>query len=148
MLEVMLAVRPKWMRLIFRGMKSTELRLSKPNTAEPFLVDLYETKSDSGRGAVVGQCLCYLAARVTNPSEMTALQGSSCVTAADMRKYSAQRHISAWYLAEVKKFKEPRQLSEYGIAHAPQSWCYVKEGNENAGENDAKRISASVPRCG
>ena len=124
----MLAVCPKWLRLIFRGMKSTELRLSRPSTAEPFLVDLYETKSDSGRGAVVGQCMCYITARVTDPSQMAALQESSCVTTAEMRKYSAQRHICAWYLAKVQKFKEPRQLSEYGISHAPQSWCYVKEG--------------------
>lgn len=100
--------------------------MSKPNTAEPFLVDFYETKSDSGCGAVVGQCMCYLAASVTDPSQMTALEESSCVTVADMRKYAGQRYICAWYLANVEKFKTPRQLSEYGITHAPQSWCYAK----------------------
>lgn len=80
---------------------------------------------------VVGRCKCYLAARVTDPSEMTVLQQSSCVTVADMRKYSGQRHICAWYLANVEKFKAPRPLKNYGIDHAPQSWCYVK-GGENA----------------
>ena len=128
MLEVILAVRPKWLRLIFRGMKTTELRKSIPNTAEPFLVDFYETKSDSGSGMVIGRCKCYLAARVTDPSQMAALQDSSCVTVADMRRYSRQRHICAWYLAEVEHLKEPRRLMEYGIRHAPQSWCYVKRG--------------------
>lgn len=132
MIEVMLAIRPKWLRLIFQGEKSVEIRKSRPNTAEPFWVDLYETKSDSGRGAVVGQCLCYLAARVTELFEMTILQESSCVTAAEMRKYSAQRHICAWYLSSVEKFKEPHPLSEYGIHHAPQSWCYVKRKGEAA----------------
>lgn len=127
-IKVMLAVRPKWLRLIFRGMKDVELRKNMPNTAEPFLVYLYETKSQGGRGAVIGQCLCYCAARVAGPSEMTELQKSSCVTFAEMLEYSPQRHICAWYLGEVKKFKEPHQLSEYGISHAPQSWCYVKEG--------------------
>jgi predicted transcriptional regulator len=75
------------LRLIFRGMKSVELRKSRPRTTKPFLVDLYETKSDSGCGAVVGQCLCYCVARVTDLSEMIALQNSSCVTVAEMRKY-------------------------------------------------------------
>ena len=131
MIEVMLAIRPKWLRLIFQGEKSVELRKSRPNTAEPFLVDLYETKSGSGKGAVVGQCLCYFAARVTKPSEMTALQESSCVTTAEMRKYSAQRHICAWYISSVQEFKEPHPLSEYGIHYVPQSWCYVKrEGKQ------------------
>lgn len=130
MVEVMLAVRPKWLQLIFRGMKSTEIRKSIPNTAEPFLVDLYETKSDSGSGMVIGRCICYLTARVTDPSQMAALQDSSCVSAADMRRYSRQRHICVWYLAEVEHFKEPRRLTEYGISHAPQSWCYVKEGKK------------------
>lgn len=111
----------------FQGMKDVELRKNMPNTAEPFLIYLYETKSQGGRGAVVGQCICYCAARVTGPSEMTVLQKSSCVTFAEMLEYSPQRHTCAWYLAGVKKFKKLRQLSEYGISHAPQSWCYARK---------------------
>lgn len=29
--------------------------------------------------------------------------------------------------SEPKLFDRPRELSEFGIARAPQSWCYVEE---------------------
>ena len=128
MLEIMLAVRPRWLQLILSGIKDVELRKSRPRTAEPFLVDLYETKSYGGRGAVVGRCLCYCVARVKDLSEMAALQENSCVSTADMLQYSGQRHLCAWYLADIEQFSAQRLLSEYGISRAPQSWCYVKEG--------------------
>ena len=98
------------------------------------MVDLYETKSNGGKGMVVGRCLCYCVARVKDLSEMSALQEKSCVSTADMLQYSGQRNLCVWYLAAIEKFKEPRRLSEYGLVHAPQSWCYL----EKERDRDAK----------
>ena len=109
-----------------------EIRKSRPDTTESFLVDLYETKADGGCGEVIGNCLCFCTQKLSTPSEKAAVEGNSCVSADEIRRYSGERPISAWYLARVQKYKYPRKLSEYGIDRAPQSWCYVKRGDANA----------------
>lgn len=34
---------------------------------------------------------------------------------------------SGWRITEPKLFDRPRELSEFGVTRAPQSWCYVEE---------------------
>ena len=33
----------------------------------------------------------------------------------------------AWHISDLVIYEEPKELGEFGLRHAPQSWCYVKE---------------------
>lgn len=32
-----------------------------------------------------------------------------------------------WHIADLRLYSYPKQLSEYGLSRAPQSWCYVRK---------------------
>ena len=39
--------------------------------------------------------------------------------------YSGRKNAVAYQLGEIEQFSEPKELKEYGIKHAPQSFMYV-----------------------
>lgn len=41
--------------------------------------------------------------------------------------YSSRSRAVAFRLGRVRRFEEPRDLSDYGLAHAPRSFAYVKD---------------------
>lgn len=61
-MAVLISLKPKWAKLILSGEKTIEVRRTVPRfEGVPFKIFLYETKSENGRGAVVGEATCYLA---------------------------------------------------------------------------------------
>lgn len=133
MVEVLLSVRPNWMKLILERIKYIELRKSAPQQKSlgMFRVYLYETKSESGRGAVVGECICYLTAKA-GPKEYINLTAGSCLTELEIKKYAGAGTLWPWYLAQVKEYEKPQPLSNFGVGRAPQSWQYLKKLEEQA----------------
>lgn len=127
MVSVLLSVRPHWCRLIFAGQKSVELRKSAPRLPQgetQFRVLLYETRSAGGRGAVVGEAVCFIVEKATPPFNVR-LSDLSCVDPDSLREYSHGRPIYGWYLAYITEYRQPRPLPDYGLQWAPQSWCYI-----------------------
>ena len=35
--------------------------------------------------------------------------------------------VYAWEIGNLVVYDNPKKLSEFGIKHAPQSWCYCEE---------------------
>lgn len=69
---VLISIKPKWCALICEGIKTVEVRKTRPNIKPPFKAYIYETKgkteipwmdedghaSFSGRGAVIAEFIC------------------------------------------------------------------------------------------
>lgn len=128
MISVLISVWPQWCRLIFAGQKPVELRKSAPRLPEgetQFRVLLYETRSAGGRGAVIGEAVCFIVEKAVPPFNAR-LSDLSCVDPDTLREYSHGKPIYGWYLAYVTKYQKPRPLSDYGLQRAPQSWCYTR----------------------
>lgn len=125
--DILLSIRPRWLRKIFDGEKTVELRKSRPNgdTVLPVKVYFYETRA--GRGAVVGEGLCYFIEKTEKPPYSYSLVLCSGLMAPDISRYANGKPIYGWYLSKVVEYKTPRPLSDFGLNRAPQSWCYVKE---------------------
>ena len=127
MLSVMLSEKQFWSGKILSGEKKADIRKSIPTGAPgctcPFRVYLYETKAKKGAGAVVGECICFCADEIQDYSIVTDF---SCLTEWQLAKYARGRKIYAWFLGEIVKYDKPKPLSEFGLARAPQSWCYVE----------------------
>lgn len=123
MVDILLILRPRWSRKVLAGEKTIELRKSAPHGASVFHVYVYETKANHGRGAVVGECICYLAQKIERFYEVAE---GSCVPVPDIITYAKGKALYGWYLAKVITYEQPRTLSDFGMVRAPQSWCYVK----------------------
>lgn len=123
--SVILSVRPKWLDLIFKFIKSIEVRKSAPKLKAPFKVYLYETKQ--GIGAVVGECVCFCAEKV-GTMDFSSITAGSCLEISEIREYARGRSVYGWYLSNVIRYEKPKPLSAFGIDRAPQSWCYVQGG--------------------
>lgn len=50
-----------------------------------------------------------------------------CLSKEQLDKYGGLKTLYGWHITAPKLFDEPRELSEFGIARAPMSWCYVEE---------------------
>lgn len=53
----------------------------------------------------------------------------SKIKASQIHAYLRGRNGYAWRISDLQIFDEPKDLSEFGLTRAPQSWCYceVKE---------------------
>ena len=122
MCSVILSMKPYWGRKILKGEKTAEIRKSMPRRSGggPFRVYLYETKE--GRGAVIGECVCYCADQIQDYSIVAMF---SLLSVPELVAYAGSRKIYAWFLAKVVRYQDPQPLSAFGLKRAPQSWCYV-----------------------
>lgn len=124
MIDVLLSIRPNWCKKILSGEKSVELRKSRPRIDVPFHVYLYETRQ--GRGAIVGECICFFVEKSEQRSCSIAMIEGSCLTIDQINEYSKGKFLYGWYLAKVLEYQTPKQLSDFDFQRAPQSWCYIK----------------------
>lgn len=50
----------------------------------------------------------------------------TCLTVREFEKYLGDKDfLYGWHIAEVEQFREPRELSEFGLKRPPQSWQYL-----------------------
>jgi len=49
------------------------------------------------------------------------------ISDADAYKYGNGNIIKAIHISKLEIFDKPKELSDFGLTRAPQSWCYVEE---------------------
>ena len=131
-MNVILSIHPKWAKLIYEGKKTIEWRKSFPKNENLNTVFIYETapvKKITGyflfNNNILLQSKCYLVSSVLSQSELIINMG--CVPITDLIKYKGNSDIIyGWLIGEFEKFKDPLELSHYGLKRPPQSWCYTK----------------------
>jgi predicted transcriptional regulator len=57
------------------------------------------------------------------------LQNRACISEEMLDKYSDYYHktLYGYYIEDLKNYHKPKELSEFGLTKAPQSWRYIKE---------------------
>lgn len=126
---VLLSIKPKWANLIFEGKKKIEVRKTQPKLIKAvFKVYLYVTGDVK---KVIGECECYyINAMMLNGKELWFFNTKdTCLTEEELREYSNGGSLYGWHLRNVKKYDNPKTLTDVGLKRAPQSWCYVKGGD-------------------
>lgn len=125
---ILLAVRPNWSAMIYAGVKRYELRKNEPRD-KGFLrqidkpIYIYET----GTGLVTGMC-AFEAARGCEMA--TEASFYSKVPTERVLKYGpgADGKYHLWRVSGAGRFSTPLPVTLFGLARAPQSWCYVEVG--------------------
>ena len=159
---VLISIRPEWCDLIKNGIKTLELRKSRPKLEVPFKVYIYCTKAPKGwlrvdkmiqlDMKIIGEFVCD---KVTAFSvfENGSVQDfnfdklkKSCLSYGEISRYIGTNKIGySWHISDLKIYDKPRELSEFEGLHKtkfgyepieikrpPQSWCYVEECEDNA----------------
>ena len=50
-----------------------------------------------------------------------------CLTMNEVLDYCKGQDLYGWYIDDLKIYDKPKDLSEFGLKKAPQSWQYIKE---------------------
>lgn len=117
---------PFWL-MIAMGRKKLELRTTKPKGDIPFKVYVYVT----GGVGIVGEFVCNNVQEIHTVDDCVKAEKPSCVKANSIFAYTqyGKRKIYAWNISNVKVYRKPLMVSEFGLKRAPQTWQYMEEAN-------------------
>lgn len=51
----------------------------------------------------------------------------TCLSEFELKSYGNRYPLYGWHISDLVIYDKPKQLSEFNINRAPQSWCYVQE---------------------
>ena len=148
--EVILSIRPGWCELIAQGIKKFDARKSVPKCDMPFKCYIYCTKDEPlyhsgekfwckaagefGNGKIIGEFICdqvvFLVVHpdlfAGHPLFYTKALEDACLTKERVEEYSGGKDVLGWHISDLVIYDQPKELCEFGIKRAPQSWCYVR----------------------
>lgn len=155
--KILMSIKPQWCSKIFNGEKTVEVRRTRPKLEPPFEVFVYQTKirfkvrdwqenfqsiiftpnggAEDGNGKVIGSFVCDKVYKIVPDGEYYSngydidddMLSETCLGRGYLTGYGLGYTIYGWYITSPKLFDKPRELSEFGIARPPQSWCYVEQ---------------------
>ena len=128
MKTIIVTIKPVHLNNVRSGEKAFEMRKSCPAEL-PFRALC--CKSGSG-GQILAEFVVDAAFR-EYPDECPALVDAACVSMGMAEDYAAGKEVWFWHISQMidycsTKGYRVRHISEFGLKRAPQSWCYVKEG--------------------
>ena len=134
MKSIVISIRPKWVAKILNGEKTIEIRKSKPKEQVEW-VYIYCTKDkdlDYGfNGKVVARFKISYIDKIQTAlafnENIDEIEINSNLTLTDIMRYAEGKNVYGWHIQKLQIFNKSKELSEFGLKKAPQSWCYVKE---------------------
>ena len=141
---VIISIQPKWCELISEGVKTIEVRKTKPNIETPFKVYIYEcnwkgnsyyaSRHKDRLGKVIGEFICDKIIRVDCDSiapfdkeSRKYIDKETCLDREQLIKYSGFICPYGWYISNLIIYDKPKELTEFGLKRAPQSWQYIMQ---------------------
>lgn len=125
LLKVLLSIKPEYVAEIATGSKKVEYRKSIFKRRDISTVVVYATKPC---GKVVGE---FEIEKIIQDHPDQLWQETKALSAEGKEAFDAYfRGRDKGYGILIKQYisyREPRELKDYGIKSAPQSFCYVKE---------------------
>lgn len=137
-MEILISIKPEWVKKILSGEKTIEVRKSKPKFALPITCYIYE----SGTGKIVAEFICdkifkYTTTSVKCGEEISdeEMEKCSCLTHEQLQEYETNGlscgqsfwlvGLFGWHISNLKIYDVPIELKEFRISRPPQSWQYV-----------------------
>lgn len=140
MKAVLLSIRPNWCKLIWSGMKTVEVRKTRPTLETPFKAYIYCTGHDGFvmklpkagvqkmDGRVIGQFTCDKIDKLVHIGTMMdiniltldgwykpadALLQAACLTEAQAKKYLKGGDGYGWHISDLKIYDKPVKLKDF-----------------------------------
>lgn len=126
---ILISIKPRWCELIASGIKTIEVRKTKPRIDTPFRCYIYETKTkdyysvfhETTMGKVVGEFVCedILEFEENLYGEFSMYDDelqNTCLTQFELVKYSGGKTVLyGWEISDLKIYDKPKELSEFYI---------------------------------
>lgn len=151
MTDIIIPIHPEWCEKIATGQKRIEIRKSSPKA--PFKAYIYMTEKGVGKGnslycrafpsanhrlecgKIIGEYVCRTVAEFYDDDEYPwehynipdHVRVQTCLTEEEITKYGDGKKLFGQYISDLGIYDKPKELSDFGLSRAPQSWCYVKE---------------------
>lgn len=140
MKSVLLSIKPNWCKLIWSGMKTVEVRKTRPKLKPPFKVYIYCTEAESWEmrfprtglrqmnGRIIGTFICdeiykidrdCIGFNFTNPKlDLPIYLGErddlmTCLTEAELSKYLGPHPGYGWHISNLEIYDEPVKLKDF-----------------------------------
>lgn len=139
MKAVLISIRPNWCKLIWSGMKTVEVRKTRPKLETPFKAYIYCTGSDdwymkfpkSGMkkmsGKVIGEFICDDIRRIgpeycVVKEDIESAIAGSCLAVPQVKDYAGWKSglsyadlkdLYGWHISGLKIYDKPRELDEF-----------------------------------
>lgn len=154
MKAIMLSIRPEWVEKILNGKKTIEIRKTKPKVELPVKVYIYCTNSNKKRFTLwQAKSYRYLDDRSHNlfdkvlNSKVVAefmlneveeikaneiynsyvMEKYACLSTSELHNYTKGNRFYAWHIDDLKIYDKPKELGEFGVRKAFQSWGYIND---------------------
>ncbi len=122
MSTMLLSIKPVYAKVILEGKKRYEFRKSKPKDSVNRVI-LY---ASSPQKQVVGEAIIEEIIEGTPKEVWEIAKASAGITKHFFFSYFAGRETAiAFKLANVTAYETPKELSDYGLSQAPQSFVYL-----------------------
>jgi len=122
MVNVMISIHPKYVENMKSGKKRTEVRksyIAALPTHGYIHFYIYETRPVC---KVIGDFLC------DDVYSMVFNDDSTCLTDEEFNEYKGnKKHVYGYEIYKLKFYDKPKELAEFGLKRAPQSWCYIRK---------------------
>ena len=136
MKSVLISIQPKWCELIASGIKTVEVRKTRPKIDTPFKCYIYETNWKDNTywknyhkgklGKVIGEFVCnnietidliYSESLKQSNSKINEILKNSCLSAYELLVYLSRdktdKNGYAWYISDLVIYDKPKELSKY-----------------------------------
>lgn len=140
--KILMSIKPEWVRKIFDGEKTIEVRKTRPNISPPFEVFVYQTKirfkvrdwrenfqsivftpnggAEDGNGKVIGSFVCddvrsYIPIGLRGHDLPQELLEDMCLTKEQLDKYGGLKTLYGWHITEPQLFEKPRDITEFAV---------------------------------
>lgn len=154
MKSVLISIQPKWCELIASGIKTIEVRKTRPKVDTPFKVYIYETNWKDNTywknyhkdklGKVIGEFVCneiYWVTQTLSGGIAVAdmdwcvidpdwFREASCLTDEEICNYLKDNDGFAWLISDLKIYDEPKDLSEFKHWKKFDWWDYGHHTNK------------------
>lgn len=150
---VLISIRSEWCNLIANGVKTVEVRKTKPTLKAPFKVYIYcslpqssgdiylcgSVKPVQGNGRIIGEFICSEVAKIDKDSHDFIYKGSfgcvykdyaennlglfSCINDKALLDYLNHRQGYAWIITDLKLYDSPQSLNSF---HQISDGCSMK----------------------
>lgn len=128
--SVMISIKPRYCELIALGLKTVEVRKTRPNLETPFKCYIYETtdKNYENRGfyypkaplykifvhhtgKVIGEFICDAIYSVW--AGYTANNGDDCLSFDERETYLGSNMGFGWHISDLKIYDKPKELRDF-----------------------------------
>ena len=156
---VMLSIRPEWCAKICSGVKTVEIRKTRPKLKTPFKCYIYKTLPKSGDwndtdGRIIGEFVCDCITPLYNVcmDDWKRLAGGlhriekelvsqACLTEAQLHTYAGGKNCFAWHISDLEIYDRPKELSEFkGPCKIEADCCACPYYNYTKMDCDGRKI--------